>query len=261
MNLRKTNCIAVALLLAITLMVSSTLYAQPKGKEKGKYFNPDTITTLDIEIKEINGLADDSEKRNGTGKGMHYVVTSGSTSYYAIFAPPFWLDENDIELEVGTSLSVTGSVVDSWLEDFDEYQVIIVTELTLNGTTVKLRDAETGKPEWPAKKPVYKAPKWNPDTVDTVSSTVLKVKTRTRGKNKETGLQVVFRNEEDQRITAYVGPTFYLEEIGLSIAVDDDIVITGSFIRNKVVLVQKITVNGAEFTLRDEDGKPLWFVK
>ena len=261
MHLSKKTLFTLAILAAVTLMVSSTVVAQKKDKER--HFDPNTITTLDIEITQINGLADDSDRGNKTGKGMHYVVSSGSTSYYAIFAPAFWLDENGIELEVGTSLSVTGSVVESWHEDFSDYDVIIVTELTLDGNTVTLRDAETGDPEWPRKRH-YKAPRWDPDSVDTVGGTVTDVKTRTGGKNNDTGLQITFVTGDETEYKGFVGPTFYLEEIGLSIAVDDDVTVTGSIVgkndKNKV-LIQKIIVNGTEYTLRDDEGKPLWIVE
>lgn len=53
------------------------------------------------------------------------------------------------------------------------------------------------------------------------------------------------------------GPYWYLEDIGLSLKVGDNITMTGVYVNDRFVPVS-VVKDGKTFTLRDSNGRPFW---
>jgi len=101
---------------------------------------------------------------------------------------------------------------------------------------------------------------YNPATAETDTGEVLSVERVRPMKGMSYGVHVVL-NSDKGVIIVHVGPSWYLEKEGITLAEKDKIVVSGS----RVIFQGKPTLIAAElkkgektWKLRDESGVPLW---
>lgn len=83
------------------------------------------------------------------GKGVKIDTGSEILTVYGIGPRKYWEDQEAEAPEVGDNITVDGYEVTF----NDGIARIIAMSATVNGTTVQLRDTETGKPLWPKRRP------------------------------------------------------------------------------------------------------------
>jgi hypothetical protein len=135
------------LVIALAMALAGPALAQPRpggmGSGKGPvHYNPQTVTTVTGTVEK---LADLPSLGRGGGKGMHYrgvLLKTDQGSLMVDLAPGWYLDEKNFVVKVGDTVSATGSK--GFLANDPG---LIAREVTVNGTTLKLRD-EQGVPVW-----------------------------------------------------------------------------------------------------------------
>jgi len=130
--------------LAMTMTLAGPALAQPRpgGGMGPMSYNPQTVTTVTGPVEK---LADLPSLGRGGGKGMQYrgvLLKTDQGSLMVDLAPGWFLDEKKFVVQVGDTVSATGSKT-----TLDNQPGLIAREVTVNGTTLKLRD-EQGIPVW-----------------------------------------------------------------------------------------------------------------
>lgn len=100
---------------------------------------------------------------------------------------------------------------------------------------------------------------YDPASEVTLSGTVEQLITQT-GRRNRTGLHLLFQSD-GEKVEVHVGPTVYLQEIGLDLSEGDQLTITGvraTVDEKEALLARKIIQGEKEFELRDARGIPLW---
>jgi hypothetical protein len=135
------------LVIALAMAMAGPALAQPRpggmGSGKGPvHYNPQTVTTVTGQVEK---LAELPSLGRGGGKGMNFrgvLLKTDQGSIMVDLAPGWYLDEKKLVVKVGDTVSATGS------KGFlGNEPGLIAREVTVNGTTVKLRD-EQGIPAW-----------------------------------------------------------------------------------------------------------------
>ena len=110
---------------------------------------------------------------------------------------------------------------------------------------------------------------YDPQSVVTVSGTILEVREATPMRGMANGIHVVVRADtpgddaKEQRITVHLGPTWFLERQDTRLAKGDQVTITGSRIRmgpneEPVIIAATVARGDDTLVLRDERGVPVW---
>lgn len=220
------------------------------------YFDPATVASFSGTLSESLGLFLNSGSGNYTGNGMHYIFTaSNGTKYYTMFGPYWFMENAGIALEEGMSLSISGSVVEPYYSQYSDYSYIIVSEITVGGNNVIIRDVN-GYPLWSGTGGHYFDRGYDKQNKGTVSGTVTSVRTRTNGANLDDGYELRIRSG-NKRYTLYVAPEYYCEQLGFSVANGDSIKATGS-IDGKGIVVRNIKTSRKNYNFRTANGKPCW---
>ena len=132
--------------LALALAAPALAQVRPgggmgRGMGPGVY-NPETVTTVTGQVEKLTELP---SLGRGGGKGMQYrgaLLKTDQGSLMVDLAPGWFLNDKKFEVKVGDTLAATGSKV-----TLDNQPGLIAREVTVNGTTLKLRD-EKGVPVW-----------------------------------------------------------------------------------------------------------------
>ena len=139
--------------LVMTLALAGPALAQPRpgggmGRGMGPVlYNPQTVTTVTGQAEK---LADLPSLGRGGGKAMQYrgvLLKTDQGSLMVDLAPGWYLQEKKFVVQAGDTVSATGSKT-----TLDNQPGLIAREVTVNGTTLKLRD-EQGVPVWQRKGP------------------------------------------------------------------------------------------------------------
>jgi hypothetical protein len=134
--------------LAMTMALAGPTLAQPgpgggMGRGMGPaVYNPQTVTSV---TGQVERLAELPSLGRGGGKGMQYrgvVLKTDQGSLMVDLAPAWFLNEKNFVVQAGDTVSATGSKT-----TLDNQPGLIAREVTVNGTTLKLRD-EQGVPVW-----------------------------------------------------------------------------------------------------------------
>jgi hypothetical protein len=134
--------------LAMTMALAGPTLAQPgpgggMGRGMGPaVYNPQTVTSVTGQVEK---LAELPSLGRGGGKGMQYrgvVLKTDQGSLMVDLAPAWFLNEKNFVVQAGDTVSATGSKT-----TLDNQPGLIAREVTVNGTTLKLRD-EQGVPVW-----------------------------------------------------------------------------------------------------------------
>jgi hypothetical protein len=136
----------IALVMAMAL--AGPVLAQPRpgggmGSGIGPFsYNPQTVITVTGQVEKLEELP---SLGRGGGKGMQYrgvLLKTDQGSLMVDLAPGWYLNEKNFVVQAGDTVSATGSKV-----ILDNQPGLIAREVTVKGTTLKLRD-EQGVPAW-----------------------------------------------------------------------------------------------------------------
>jgi hypothetical protein len=99
-----------------------------RGPSVAREYDPATVTTLSGTVEAVTT----------DGGGLHATVRDDERVVDVHFGPWRFSKDKGLQIEVGDTIEVTGSLRDS---------VLIVREVKAGGRTVRLRD-EQGVPDW-----------------------------------------------------------------------------------------------------------------
>lgn len=97
-------------------------------------------------------------------------------------------------------------------------------------------------------------------TVETVSGNVVSVEQVSPAGPMGYGTHIILKTS-DGEIAVHLGPSVYLSQIGLLLAQNDTVTVTGSKItqnNNTFIIASEVDKDGDVYTLRDKDGLPMW---
>ena len=100
---------------------------------------------------------------------------------------------------------------------------------------------------------------YNPQTVETVSGAVVSVD-KFPGRRGSYGVHFTLQTATET-IPVHLGPGWYVEKQGVTLAPGDQVEVTGSriaFQGQPVIIAQQVNKGGQVLTLRDAAGTPAW---
>ena len=103
------------------------------------------------------------------------------------------------------------------------------------------------------------APKYDAQTEAKAKATVEEVKLPPKGSEKEIVHLLVNVGSDKQDV--YLCPKSFLDDMGVSFAKGDEVVITGSKVKQDdadLLLAREVTKGTDTLVLRDDKGKPVW---
>jgi hypothetical protein len=147
----KRYMVAVLVFL-VALSMSSTVFAQGQGKAGGhaktsqyqRLYNPSTVETVSGEVVSIGIFT--PAKRKRMGKGVHLELKTDKETIAVHLGPSGYINEQNVKIEKGDRIKVTGSRV-----IFEGKPAIIAQTIVFGNETLKLRD-ENGIPLWAGSK-------------------------------------------------------------------------------------------------------------
>jgi len=102
-------------------------------------------------------------------------------------------------------------------------------------------------------------PKYNLETETKMNATVDEVKLPPKGSEKEVVHLLV--NNATETVDVYLCPQAFLGDMGVSFSQGDEIVLTGSKVKNDgadLILAREVVKGTDTLLLRDDKGRPLW---
>ena len=101
---------------------------------------------------------------------------------------------------------------------------------------------------------------FNPKTVEKVSGEVASVETFTPGKGISSGTHITVKTDKET-IPVHLGPNWFIQEQGLTLAPQDKVIITGSRITYEgkpAIIASEVSKDNRVWKLRDDTGMPQW---
>ncbi len=101
---------------------------------------------------------------------------------------------------------------------------------------------------------------FDPKTGEKVTGEVASVETFTPGKGMSSGTHITVKTD-GQTIPVHLGPGWYLQEQGLTLAPQDKVIITGSRVAYEgkpAIIASEVTKDNRVWKLRDATGMPQW---
>jgi hypothetical protein len=140
--------LAVAISL-LTLLGPLDAWAQPRPRWRGsggwgaggryaRLYDPRTVETIKGEVLRVDHLTPEK----GMSYGVHLSVKTDKETVAVHLGPAWYLDRQDVAIEVYDTVEVTGSRV-----EIGGAPAIIAAEVRKGDQTLKLRD-ESGRPVW-----------------------------------------------------------------------------------------------------------------
>ena len=108
------------------------------GSNYSGMYDTARVETLSGEVLSV----DEFKPMKGMSKGIHLTLKTEKETIPVHLGPEWFLEKQETTIEKGNILEVTGSRV-----SFDGKHAIIAAEVTKDGQTLKLRDAN-GVPAW-----------------------------------------------------------------------------------------------------------------
>ncbi len=150
--MKKTK-VLVAMVICLALAYPALAQTGPGGMGMGggmgkgagmgpRLYNPQTVTTVTGQVEKLEDLP---SMGGGGGRSMQYrgvTLKTAQGSLMVHLGPGWYLDEKKLAVKVGDTVEVTGSKV-----TLNNQPSLIAREVTVNGTTLKLRD-DQGLPVW-----------------------------------------------------------------------------------------------------------------
>jgi hypothetical protein len=102
-------------------------------------------------------------------------------------------------------------------------------------------------------------PKYDAHTETKMKGTVEEVKLPPKGSEKEVAHLLVKSGTDTADV--YLGPKFFLDDLGVSFSKGDEIALTGSKVKQgeaDLILAREVVKGTDTLVLRDEKGNPVW---
>ena len=116
-----------------------SIRAWKHDSEYNRKYNKDKTTTIEGTIRNVGAFSPEE----GATQGVRLrVMTEDDKSMIVYAGPRHWTMQRDVDLTTGKDVKVKGSRT-----EVNGKQVIIASEITVDGKTLRLRDEE-GKPQW-----------------------------------------------------------------------------------------------------------------
>lgn len=268
----KSNKALISLFTLVTVLFCAHAFAQGGwhrggghhgggyGYNDSNYFDPSTVYSFSGTIQAQDGFCQQYGEGNRTGGGMSYLFTADDGSRYHLMTGPFWyLDQNGIELRSGQQIVVTASQIPPHNSYYQQYDYLVVVELTVNGRSLRLRNAD-GLPLWSgAGESYYYCPAFDTQQYGNWNGQVLSYRTRTNGPDNEIGSELLIRDQEGMTHRVFLSPQYYCEQIGFSARIGDQAMVYGYLSEEGSIVCQKLQLNdGQPFEMRDSEGSGKW---
>ena len=180
--------------------------------------------------------------------GMTVLLADGSQAYVELGPPEYW-QAQDVALEVGQEVTITGSNLDGQIH---AYQVQLA-----GGQTLQLRN-ETGQPLWSGGAGTEQGAGGGDGAAGTVIApdewiTVTGVLLAYNGGN------MTIETSDGSLLTFQTGQPRFFADQGVTFQVGDEISVLGYY-QDEHFMAGEITqvVTGLRVMLRDPNGRPLW---
>lgn len=101
---------------------------------------------------------------------------------------------------------------------------------------------------------------YDPKTVETVSGEVVSVDRTPYGRRGAVGIHLTLKTDKET-IQVHLGPAWYFDKQGITLAPKDKIEVTGSritFRGQPAIIAREVKKGGQVLTLRDASGIPVW---
>lgn len=101
---------------------------------------------------------------------------------------------------------------------------------------------------------------YNPTTVETVSGEVARVDKFTPGQGISYGVHLTLKTDQET-IPVHLGPGWYVEQQGITLAAGDKVEVTGSRVTYQgkpAIIAAQVKKDGKILMLRDANGVPAW---
>jgi hypothetical protein len=101
---------------------------------------------------------------------------------------------------------------------------------------------------------------YDPSTVETVSGKVVKIEQLAPQTKMQLGTHMLISTDKGE-IDVRLGAGAYLDQIGLKLEPNDEVKVTGSkvsFENHDFIIAAQVEKDGKVFTLRNDEGIPLW---
>jgi len=136
----------IALLSALAMLITSAVvFAEPvkdgewaADSSYNRLYNPATVQTISGEVVKIERIA----PKKGMSYGVHVQLKNAKETIAVHLGPAWFIDRQQIKIEQGDKIAVTGSRV-----TFQDAPAIIASEIKKGDTILKLRDTN-GFPVW-----------------------------------------------------------------------------------------------------------------
>lgn len=101
---------------------------------------------------------------------------------------------------------------------------------------------------------------YDPATVETVSGKVIKIEQLAPQTKMQLGTHMLISTDKGE-VDVRLGAGAYLDQIGLKLEPNEEVKVTGSkvtFDNREFIIAAQVEKDGKVFTLRNEEGIPLW---
>lgn len=237
----------------------------------------DTVSNVDCEFNESNVLYDlegtliafkGNPNKNKSGKSFVFETTGGE-KYLVKTAPSWYLDLQEVVLEEGDELTITGFVCD---EDDEGETSLIAMWIVKGEDTLELRN-ELGHPLWSAyghfsgcSNNISKYPTFEYDIaneeVEPIVGTILSVDVDCLNNGDYPGYILNVKLQDETEIKVVLAPYWFLANQFFELEENIEISITGMFYvlddDSIVLIARKLETENSVIFLRDEKGIPFW---
>lgn len=126
---------------ALVLLFAGNVYSQNgwgPGSSYNRMYDTKTVETISGSVLSVDQVSPDKNMSSG----IHLLLNTENGKMLVHLGPAWYIDNQDVQIEKGDNVSVTGSKV-----TYKGEQVIIAKEVTKGDQVLKLRD-ENGYPLW-----------------------------------------------------------------------------------------------------------------
>ncbi len=133
--------------------------------------------------------------------------------------------------------------------------VALVGLLPVNESLAQPQGPRPGKGPWASGR------RYNPKTVETLAGQLVAVDTIASGRPDLPGRMTLSLKTNQETLTIYLGPAWFIEQQGMKLTVGDQVEVKGSRVamEGKPLIIANYVKKGTQMLkLRDDRGLPLW---
>jgi hypothetical protein len=233
------------------------------GSQYARLYDPKTVETLNGEVVSI----DYNTPRSASGRGVHAVLKAAKETVTVHLGPEWFLDNQDVQIEVKDSIKVTGSRI-----KYEGKPAIIAAQIEKEDHVLRLRDKD-GFPMWAAwrgRSQGYASGGWgagsqyarlyDPKTVETLDGEVVSIDYHTPRSATGRGVHLTLKTDKES-IAVHLGPEWFIEKQDVQIKSKDKIKVIGSRVNYEgkpAIIAAEVEKGDQVLNLRDKLGFARW---